>query len=64
MATITIPKEITRGEDLIIVRRSDYETLRRRLAEVSDAFMKIRKGEQELKKGKTQIVKSLKELRS
>ena len=64
MTTITIPKKITQGEDLIIVRRSDYEILLRRLAEVSDAFMKIRKGEQELKKGKTQIVKSLKELNS
>ena len=64
MTTITIPKKITQGEDLIIVRRSDYEILLRRLAEVSDAFMKIRKGEQELKKGTTQIVKSLKELNS
>jgi len=64
MTTITIPKKITQGEDLIIVRRSDYEILLRRLAEVSDAFMKIRKGEQELKKGKTQIIKSLKELNS
>ena len=64
MTTITIPKKITQGEDLIIVRRSDYEILLRRLAEVADAFMKIRKGEQELKKGKTQIVKSLKELNS
>ena len=62
MSTITIPKKITKGDELIVVRRYEYEKLRKHLDEVKDAFIKIRKGESELKKGKARVVKSLSEL--
>ncbi|KKU03576.1 MAG: hypothetical protein UX06_C0040G0001 [Candidatus Giovannonibacteria bacterium GW2011_GWA2_45_21] len=63
MATVTIPKKITKGDELIVVRRHEYERLRKHLDEVRDALMKIRKGEFELKRGRARIIKSLSELR-
>ena len=62
MSTITIPKKITKGDELIVVRRYEYEKLRKHLDEVKDAFIKIRRGEFELKKGKARVVRSLSEL--
>lgn len=62
--TLTIPKRITHGEELLVVRRQEYEQLQKRLAEVRDALAKIRLGERELKEGKTRVIKSLSELRS
>jgi hypothetical protein len=64
ISKVTIPKCITSGEDLIVIRRQEYEDMLRHLAEIKDAFAKIRKGEKELREGKTRVVKSLNELRS
>ena len=61
--TLTIPKRITHGEELMIVSRRDYERLQKHLVEVKDAMAKIRQGEKELKEGKTRVIKSLAELR-
>lgn len=62
--TLTIPKRITHGEELLVVRRREYEQLQKHLAEVKDALAKIRQGEKELKEGRTRVIKSLSELRS
>lgn len=62
--TLTIPKRITHGEELIVVRRKEYEQTLIHLAEVKDALSKIRQGEKELKEGKAHIITSLSELRS
>jgi len=62
--TLTIPKRMTHGEELLVVRRWEYEQLQKHLAEVRDALAKIRQGEKELKEGKTRAIKSLSELRS
>ena len=59
ISQVTIPKGITNGEELIVVRRKEYENLLKHLAEVQDAFTKISKGDLELKEGKTIVVKSL-----
>lgn len=65
MPTITIPKKVTHGEELIVIRRKDYEDLHQHLAEARDALMKIRRGNSELLKRKTRITtRSLSELRS
>jgi hypothetical protein len=61
---LTIPKKITRGDELIVIRRQEYEQLQKHLAEVKDALVKIRKGEKELKEGKTRVIKSLSDPRS
>ena len=64
ISKITIPKRITEGEELIVIRRQEYEQLVKRLAEVKDALVKIRKGEKELREGRTRVIKSLADLRS
>ncbi len=64
VSKVTIPKRITDGEELIVIRRQEYEQMVKRLAEVKDAFVKIKKGEKELREGRTRVVKSLNELRS
>ena len=60
---VNIPKNLTHGEDLIVICKSEYEALRRRFKELMDAFNKIKRGEKELKNGKTKTVNSLLELR-
>ena len=62
--TLTIPKRLTHGDELVVVRRQEYEQMQKHLAEVKDALAKIRQGEKELKEGKTRTIKSLAELRS
>ena len=59
----TISKKITHGEELIVVSRCEFEKLQQRLIEVKDALLKIRRGEKELRLGKTKIVKSLADLK-
>lgn len=60
---INIPKGLTHGEDLVVIRKSEYETLRRQFKELKDALEKIRRGEKELRNGKTKKVNSLEGLR-
>ena len=60
---VNIPKNLTHGEDLIVIRKSEYENLRRRFKELTDAVNKIRRGEKELRNGKTKIINSLAEIR-
>ncbi len=62
-ALINIPKGLTHGDDLVVIRKSDYEALHQRLHEFKDALGKIKRGESELRNGKTKIVQSLQELR-
>ncbi len=62
-ATVAIPKHLTHGAELLVVRRQDYEQLQRHLAEVQDALAKIRRGEQEYRAGKTRVIHSLAEIR-
>ena len=60
---LTIPRTITHGDELIVVRRKEYDRMQKHLAEVKDALAKIRKCEKELKEGKTKVIKSLADLR-
>ena len=60
---VNIPKHLTHGEDLIVIRKSEYEALRRRFKELMDAINKIRRGEKELRNGKTKVINSLAEIR-
>lgn len=62
-AAISIPRNFIHGDELMIVRRKDYEKMQKHLAEVCDALGKIRRGEKEHREGKTISVKSLSELR-
>ncbi|EFK96735.1 hypothetical protein LDC_1231 [sediment metagenome] len=53
--TIIIPKQLTHGEELIVITRNEYEQLKKHFLELSDAIAKIQKGEKELRTGKTKI---------
>lgn len=65
MSTVTIPSNVTHGDELVVVRRKDYEQLHRELAETRDALAKIRRGNKELLRGRTRVTRrSLAELRS
>ncbi len=59
---INISKNLTHGEELIVMRKSEFEAMRRNFRELTDAFNKIKRGDQELKNGKTKIVHSLAEI--
>jgi hypothetical protein len=63
MTTLKISRKMTHGEELIIVSLREFEELQQQLAEVRDALVKIRRGEKELRLGKTKIVKSLSDLK-
>lgn len=61
--SLTIPKRLTHGEELVVLPRREYEKLQKRLSEVQDALTKIRQGEKELREGKTRTINSLTDLR-
>ena len=60
---INIPKNLTHGEELVVLRKSEFDTLRRRFKELTNAFRRIKKGEGEFRSGKTKTVTSLAEIR-
>ena len=62
-AAISIPRNFIHGDELMVVRRKDYEKMQKHLSEVRDALDKIRRGDKEYREGKTITVKSLSDLR-
>lgn len=62
-AAITIPKQVTRGAELLVIPVKEYERLRQQIGELEDALRKIRRGEREFRNGKTRVIRSLAELR-
>jgi len=60
--TITIPKRVTHGDELIIVRREEYEGMHKHLKEMGIALTKIARGEKELREGKIKPINSLSDL--
>lgn len=62
-AMINIPHGLTQGDDLVVLRKTDYDALQRQIEEFKDAIGKIKRGEKEFKNGKTKIVNSLEDLR-
>lgn len=62
LTTITIPKRITHGDELIIVRRKEYEDMHKHLKEIGGALTKIARGEKELREGKIKPINSLSDL--
>lgn len=59
---VSIPRGWTHGEDLVVLRKSDYNALQQKIAEFSDALRKIKRGEKEYRNGKTRVVNSLAKL--
>ncbi|MFC1521025.1 hypothetical protein ACFL6Y_01315 [Elusimicrobiota bacterium] len=57
-----ISRNITHGEDLVVLSRKEYDRIQAHLKELKDVLRKIARGEKELRSGKTRKVSSLKEL--
>ena len=58
METITLPKEITRGRELVVVSKKDFDDFKRWKNGVRATLEKVRRGRSEYKSGKTMIVSS------
>jgi hypothetical protein len=55
--TITIPKNFIHGEELIVVRRSEFEQLQKKASEIDEVMETIRAGEKEIRQGKIKHTK-------
>ncbi len=60
--SITIPKQFTHGDELILVRRKDYEELQKYVKETKRILKIVKAGERELKSGKIKPIHSIAEL--
>ena len=60
---INIPRRLTHGDDLVVIRKSDYDALKQQIGEFKETVGKIKRGEKEFQNGKTKIVRSLADLR-
>lgn len=49
----TISKKATLGDELVVLRRGDFEAFEQWQAEVQDALQKVKRGRQEYRRGKT-----------
>ena len=47
METITIPKKLSRGDDLVVVRRKVFEAFRKWQKEMDEVLAKVRRGRKE-----------------
>lgn len=59
--TLTIPRRMTHGEELIVLRRDEYERLIRHAEETAEALRVIAEGEKAFREGRTIKASSLKE---
>ena len=59
--TLTIPKRMTHGEELVVLRRDEYEDLIRHAEETAEALRVIAEGEKAFREGRTIKASSLKE---
>lgn len=58
---VSIPRKITKGEELVVLTRKEYERLRRRTEETKQVLQIIAEGEKEYRKGRTIVASSLEE---
>ena len=58
---LTVPKRLTHGEELVVLRKDEYERLLRQAGEIADALKIIAEGEQAHREGRAIRASSLKE---
>ena len=56
--TATIPKKISGGEELVVVRKRDFDEYQKWQSEISDALEKVSRGRAEYKRKKTVVAAS------
>lgn len=62
-ATVTIPKRISGGEELVVVKRADFEVFQRWQNEINDALSKVRRGREEYRNKKIIVASSPRKFR-
>ncbi len=60
-STFTIPRRITNGEELVLLRRDEYERLIHQKEEIAHTLKVIAEGEKAYREGRTVKASSLKE---
>ncbi len=58
----TISRRVSGGEELVVVRRKDFDAFKRWQDELVDALAKVSRGRKEYRERKTKIASSPKEL--
>ena len=59
----TIPKKVSGGEELVVVKRKDFEEFMKWQSETQDALSKVKRGRAEYKKRKTVTASSPRKFR-
>ena len=59
----TISKKVSGGEELVVVRKRDFDAFQKWQSQANDALSKVYRGRKEYRAGKTQILSSSKKLR-
>ncbi|MEK7193663.1 MAG: hypothetical protein AAB652_02635 [Patescibacteria group bacterium] len=59
----TISKKVSNGEELVVIRRKDFDAFKRWQDEVQDALHKVKRGRMEYRRGRTAIASSPREFR-
>jgi len=54
---ITIPRNFTHGDDLMLIRRREYEKLQKKALEIDEIMETVKAGEKEIGSGKVKYTK-------
>ena len=54
---IAIPKNFTHGDDLLLIRRTEYEKLQKKASEIDEIMETIKAGEKEIASGKVKYTR-------
>ena len=54
----TIPRKVSGGEELVVVKKRDFDLFQKWQIELKDALAKVRRGREEYKKRKTVVAAS------
>ena len=60
----TISKEVSGGEELVVITRKDFELFQKWQEEINEALAKVTRGREEYRKKKTIVVSSPRRFRS
>jgi len=58
MVTVTIPKKIQKGDQLVAIPKRDYEIFKRWQGEIANAVLKVERGRVEYRAGRTIMASS------
>ena len=59
----TIPKKVSGGNELIVVRKKDFQIFEKWHAQINDALAKVKRGREEYNRKKTVIALSTRKFR-